>query len=253
MSKIGVVIPSYNESECIGALVHEIFKHVPNAHITIVDDSPDQKTEAVVLSLKNPSVYLIRRTAKGGRGSAVLEGIKDLLTKGCDPIVEMDADFSHPPAQMPQLLQYFKSNNLDMLIASRYLPASRITNWPISRRIFSKLSNKLARTVLRIPVCDYTNGYRFYSQATAQHIAETCGKHGKGFIALSEILVNVHCAGMKIGEYPTHFVNRVRGESSLNHREITNALTGLVNIYFLKNNLEKEKRQRNELARSYSK
>jgi dolichol-phosphate mannosyltransferase len=253
MGNVGIVIPSYNESECIGALVHEIFMHVPHALITIVDDSPDDKTKSVVLGLQNPKVHFIKRTKKGGRGSAVLEGIKDLLSKGCDPIVEMDADFSHPPAQMPQLLQYFDSSQLDMLIASRYLPASKITNWPLSRRIFSKFSNKLAKTVLRIPVSDYTNGYRFYSSAAANHIVETCGKCGKGFIALSEILVNVFCAGMKIGEFPTHFVNRVRGESSLNHREITNAITGLVNIYFLKNNLEKEQRQKDELARSYSK
>ncbi len=253
MSQVGVVIPSYNESECIGQLVQEILKNVPTAFITIVDDSPDEKTKNVVDALKLSQVHLIRRTKKGGRGSAVLEGIQDLLGKGCDPVVEMDADFSHPPQQMPELLNYFKQNNLDMLIASRYLYESKISNWPISRRIFSKFSNILAKSVLRIPVSDYTNGYRFYSRKTAEHIVQTCGKCGKGFIALSEILVNVHCAGLRIGEHPTHFVNRVRGESSLNHKEITHALTGLFKIYFLKNNLEREQRQRNELARSYTK
>lgn len=154
----------------------------------------------------------------------------------------MDADFSHPPAQIPSILNRARTENLDLLIASRYLNESQILNWPLSRKIFSKCSNILAKVLLRIPVNDYTNGYRYYSQNAAALITKTC-KRGKGFIALSEILVTVYYSGLKIGEIPTTFVNRVRGESSLNHKEISNALVGLFKIYRLKRELLSKRNQ----------
>jgi dolichol-phosphate mannosyltransferase len=241
--KIGIVIPSYNEAESIGPLILKIREVIPEAEVMVVDDSVDLKTVDAVAALKLSGVTSKHRDQKGGRGSAILLGISLLLEAGCDAIVEMDADFSHPPEQLSEILAKAKSENLDLLIASRYLAASRIVNWPLSRRVFSKASNLLARTLLGVPVHDYTNGYRCYSRRAAELISQTCGKYGKGFISLSEILVNVYYtkkAPMKIGEIPTRFVNRVRGESSVDHREIKNALIGLMKIYGLKRQLLRE-------------
>ncbi|MDB6059760.1 MAG: polyprenol monophosphomannose synthase, partial [Verrucomicrobiales bacterium] len=179
------------------------------------------------------------RTSKGGRGSAVLEGLRQLTALGCSQFVEIDADFSHPPSQLPSLLKEARERNLDMLVASRYLPQSAIKNWPLSRRVFSKCSNILARIVLGVPIADYTNGYRVYSSAAVRIVNETCGRHGKGFISLSEILVNLYFRGLRVGETPTIFVNRARGESSVNSQEIKNALVGLFRIYSLKRQLQK--------------
>src|SRR5882724_7400408 len=224
---VGIVVPAYKEADNIGNLVHKILEFAPDAQIVVVDDSPDPATQEAVERLRLPNVGVIHRNAKGGRGSAVLDGVRTLLERGCSPILEMDADFSHPPSQIPELLREAPARGLDMLIASRYLPESEIHNWPFSRRVFSKCSNLLARVVLGVPITDYTNGYRIYSLPAARLIAETCGRKGKGFISLSEILVNLHYRGFRVGEVPTIFVNRTRGESSVNFEEIKNALTGL--------------------------
>ena len=235
--KTGVVIPSFKEKDNIQALIQEIIKFVPNSEIVVVDDSPDQETVSAVKALKLSNVSVIHRTTKGGRGSAVLEGIKSLLQKDCQAIVELDADFSHPPSQIPELLAHRDKENIDLLIASRYLSQSSIRNWPLTRRIFSKLSNLLARSMLRVPISDYTNGFRVYSHPAAKVIVETCGKLGKGFISLSEILVNTYYRGMKVSEVPTVFTNRLRGESSVSSTEIKNAIVGLIKIFYLKRRL----------------
>jgi dolichol-phosphate mannosyltransferase len=243
-TQTGVVIPTYLEGKNIASLILSILEFCPEAQVVIVDDSPTNETADAVRSLNKSNVTAIHRKQKGGRGSAVIEGIAYLLKQDCTWIVEMDADFSHPPSQIPALLKEVREKNLDLLIASRYLPESIIENWPLTRRLFSKASNLLARQTLRVPICDYTNGYRVYSKNAASLIVETCGKLGKGFIALSEILVNLYFRDLKVAEVPTIFTNRVRGESSVNASEVTNALVGLLKILKLKWQLIEEKRVR---------
>lgn len=235
--RLGIVIPTYKEAANIAALVQAIRQELPLAELVVVDDSPDDSTVAAVQNLGDPVTMVIHRSAKDGRGSAVLEGLRCLLEKGCNRMVEMDADFSHPPSQLKALLKETNERELDLLVASRYLPSSRIENWPPGRRIFSIASNHLAKFMLAVPICDYTNGYRVYSRRAVEQIVATCGKLGKGFIALSEILVNVYYSGLKVGETPTVFTNRLRGESSVNYHEIKNALFGLWKIYLLKKRL----------------
>jgi dolichol-phosphate mannosyltransferase len=240
MSTIGIVVPTYKEAGNIAALLAEIRGQVPDAWIIVVDDTPDESTVDAVAAVRDPKVEAVHRSTKDGRGSAVLEGVRRLLPRDTDRIIEMDADFSHPPAQIPELLGLSRSRELDLVIASRYLPESRILNWPLSRRAFSKFANALARTLLRVPITDYTNGYRVYSHRAAEVIVETCGRLGRGFIPLSEILVNLYYRGFTVGETPTEFVNRARGESSVNLAEITNAARGLFLIYGLKRRLQKD-------------
>ncbi|MGZ3698297.1 MAG: glycosyltransferase, partial [Bdellovibrionota bacterium] len=204
-------------------------------------DSPDLATVQAVEGLKLAQVQVIHRTTKGGRGSAVLEGIAWHIAHGAQQILEMDADFSHPPTQIPELLAHASEKGIDLLIASRYLPTSAILNWPLTRRLFSKCSNILARTLLQVPIRDYTNGYRVYSRRCAEMIVEHCGRMGKGFISLSEILVNTYYRGFQVGEVPTIFKNRLRGESSVNYAEVKNALSGLFEIYGLKQKLQAER------------
>ena len=210
--------------------------------IVVVDDSPDQSTVDAVVAVGSPNVSAIHRAGKGGRGSAVLEGVKRLRELGCTRVIEMDADFSHPPTQIPELLEAADRRGLDLLIASRYLGGSRIENWPVTRRVFSRCSNWLARATLRVPVRDYTNGYRVYSARAADLIVQECGRLGKGFISLSEILVNLYYRNMKVGEVPTRFVNRVRGESSVSVQEIEHAVVGLFKIWGLKRKLHASRR-----------
>lgn len=238
-NQIGVVIPSYMEGENIQQLLKVVSEQMPNSPIVVVDDSPTTATIDCVKRLNMNHVHTIHRTSKDGRGSAILVGMAYLLNCGCNIVVEMDADLSHPPTQMPALVRQLLSEKLDLLIASRYLPESRIDNWPITRRIFSKCSNLLAWSTLRVPISDYTNGYRVYSRSGAEVAVKTCGKLGKGFIALSEILVNLYFRGYSVSETPTVFVNRVRGESSVTHKEVLGALVGLYRIFWLKRELIK--------------
>lgn len=230
--RVGVVVPCYNEAENIVSLIEAIRQQIPESAVLVVDDSPDLATVEAVRALAWPGVDVLHRDAKGGRGSAVLVGLARLLEEGCDHLVEMDADFSHDPRQLPDLLAH--GRQVDLVIGSRYLPGSRIVNWPRSRRLFSRTANFVARLLLGVPMTDYTNGYRVYSRRAAECVSATCGRLGAGFIALSEILVNLYYRGYSVSEIPTVFVNRVRGESSLSRREIGEAFMGLLKIFRLR-------------------
>ena len=237
--QLGVVIPAYCEEENIAQLCSQIRNIVPSAQILVVDDSPNDLSINVIKNAAIENVRIVNRGAKSGRGSAVLFGISELLDSDVDYILEIDADFSHPPAQIPELVKLALTQNTDLLIASRYLKTSEIRGWPLSRRVFSLLANRLARICLKVPVRDYTNGYRLYSKLAAEEIVNNCGKLGDGFIILSEILVTLYFKGFKVEEVPTVFINRVRGVSSLGYKEIISAAKGLIKITFLRLKLQR--------------
>jgi dolichol-phosphate mannosyltransferase len=242
VSGAGIVIPTFREAANIAALVRALLTEVPDAKIVIVDDTEDLSTVAAAADVAGPSVRVVHRAKKDGRGSAVLTGMRVLLQEtDARPIVEMDADFSHDPKELPRLIAALESSGAAMVIGSRYLPASRIRNWPVSRRVFSGAANFLARAVLGVPISDYTNGYRIYTREAARVVSETCGRIGRGFIPLSETLVNLYYRGYDVIEVPTIFVNRARGESSVTRREITDALMGLFRIHALKRRLRRAK------------
>ena len=241
---IGVVIPAYKEQDNIALLIKRIHGFVPSARIVIIDDSPDLVTMSAVegsraLLPKPNLITAVHRERKEGRGSAILAGMRHLRDAGCGRVVEMDADFSPPPEEIPALLRSARESGLDLLIASRYLPGSRIENWPIRRRLFSRVANLLARLLLRIPVSDYTNGFRIYSPRAVAEVCRSCGNLGRGFIALSEILVKLDLAGCRIGEAPTRFVNRNRGESSVTCEELRWAVAGIVRIFLFQRNAQR--------------
>ena len=235
-SNISIIVPAYNESSNIKKLLKEIRLNI-KAQIIIVDDSNNNLTKNLLKKEKMKITY-IKRMKKLGRGSAVLEGFKRALkNKNMKIFVEMDADLSHPPAELRRNIDYFTKKNLDLLIGSRYLKKSEIVNWPISRRIFSRLANYLAKFLLRIPCSDYTNGYRIYSKNAAKKVSEKCGKIGDGFIMLSEILLVLHKNNFKIGEIETKFINRLKGESSTNIKLIIASLKGLIKLFLKKNSI----------------
>ena len=222
---ISFVIPVYKEEDNIIELINKIDANCSgdklNYKIFLIDDSP---TEIIKIKIKNlnQKVKYIYRGNKLGRGTAVLQGIKEVLnTIYTDIIIEMDGDLSHDPDELNDKIEIFKINKLDMLIASRYSKKSKILNWPLSRKILSYISNSLAKFFLSIPVTDYTNGFRFYSKESAIHITNNCGKIGDGFIVLSEILMELYYNGFKISEASTIFKNRKRGESNDDLKRIT--------------------------------
>ena len=237
MSKIVVIIPAYNEDENIVRLSKKILKYIPQALIYIIDDTKETTVEKFFK--KNSKVKYILRKGKRGRGSAVLYGLKkSKKNKKCKIFIEMDADFSHNPNEIKKNLNFFKKNNLDLLISSRYLKESKIFNWSFSRRIFSFLANFLAKILLNIGVSDYTNGFRIYSRKSVELITKKCGNIGDGFIVLSEILLIIKIFNLKIDEVPSIFVNRKRGESSVNFKLIIQSFMGLVKLFFIKQKIK---------------
>ena len=234
MSNIAIVIPTYKEKDNIFKLTNKILKLHPKTRIYVVDDTKDENLKKYFKSKKIK--YFLRKKQKG-RGSAVLYGLKKSLKNTTSKIfIEMDADFSHDPKELKSKILFFKKRNLDLLIASRYLEKSKIINWSLQRLLFSKLSNLLARYLLNVGVTDYTNGYRVYSRRSVKLITKKCGKIGDGFIVLSEILLMIKLNNFKIHELPTIFVNRKRGQSSVNFKLIIQSLVGLIKLYFIKIN-----------------
>ena len=237
MQNIAIIIPTLNELDNIESLIKTIQNNLPESIIFIIDDSKTKEIGNLINSKNLKAKYFHRENSKG-RGSAVLFGINKALEENrFNTFIEMDADFSHNPKELKKNIEYFNTNGLDLLIASRYLKDSKIINWGLDRRILSKLSNLLASNLLGIKIKDFTNGFRIYSQRAAEKITKKCGNIGDGFIILSEIIVVIKNNFFKIGEIETIFVNRVRGESSVNLKLIVASLYGILKLYFIKKKL----------------
>jgi dolichol-phosphate mannosyltransferase len=229
--KILIVIPTYNEADNIERLVRDLLDLHAAPDVLVVDDSsPDGTGEiADALAAEFPNrVSVVHRKAKDGRGGAVLAGLARGLAGGYDLLFEMDADFSHDPAEIPSFLDAIK--RYYFVIGSRYLPGSKIVDWPTVRTFFSRWANRYARFFLRIPITDYTNGYRCY-RADAVKKLDFDAIDGKGYIVLSEIAWQLYRAGFTVGEIPTVFVNRRRGESNLSLAEVFKAFTGVLRLW----------------------
>tara|TARA_B100001093_G_C26774305_1_gene991609 strand:- start:901 stop:1614 length:714 start_codon:yes stop_codon:yes gene_type:complete len=228
--KIGFILPCYNEFENLFILINQIKKIFKNYFIIIVDDSSTDEIKYKIKKYKN--IKYFKRKSKSGRGSAVLFGMSKILKeKKINHIVEMDTDLSSHPKELIRNLKFFDKKKLDLLIMSRYLQGSKIINWPLRRKIFSFLSNKLAFFLLKVKVSDYTMGYRIYSKKAVKHVVKNCGKVGDGFIVLSETLAELNHANFKIDDIKTTFTNREKGSSSVNIKLIYQSFVGIFKIY----------------------
>ncbi len=234
-NKIGICIPTYNEKKNIISLIKELIK-INQILICVVDDSsPDKTYEEVKKKFKskiNKKIILIKRKRKNGRGSAVWDGFKQLYKKKVSLFIEMDSDFSHSLKDLKRGIKIFKKKQkkIDILLGSRY-PKGLIVNWPIQRRIFSKLANFLARLLISKKINDYTNGFRFYSKSAACLILKKKPEN-KGYIYLMESLSIFISKKMVIDEFIITFKNRIRGKSNTNLNEIINSLIGIFKIAF---------------------
>ncbi|MBI3554290.1 MAG: glycosyltransferase [Elusimicrobia bacterium] len=227
-----VIIPTFNEAPNIARLAEALRGLSPKLSIVVVDDgSPDGTGPAADEAAKKfAPMAVIHRSGKGGRGSACLAGFKKALS---DPkvkyVVEMDADFSHDPKELPAMLELLETGKADVVVRSRYERASRIVDWSLARRVFSKLSNMFARSLLGIPISDYTNGYRAYTRKAAESI-DFDRVAATGYIVLSEIAYQLHLKGLRFLCLPTVFVNRRRGQSNLSLKEIVGAFRGVTSL-----------------------
>jgi dolichol-phosphate mannosyltransferase len=228
--RVLLVVPTYNEALNLPHLVPRILAAIPDVDIYVVDDGSPDGTGALAEQLGRDTgrVRVVHRTTKSGRGGAVLAGLKAARDAGAyEWFCEMDADLSHQPEELERLLT--ARDDADMVVGSRYLPGARIEGWSWRRKLWSRLSNRMIKSVLRVPMSDFTNGYRLYSRRAVDHLARQRLRE-TGYISLSEWAYALHRAGMRIRDVPTTFINRRLGTSNMSASEAIDALRGLIRM-----------------------
>lgn len=230
MPKIIVIIPTYNEKENIEALTQQVLSLGQELHILIIDDnSPDGTGEiGDRLTTEHPQVHIIHRGIKLGLGTAYIEGFRFALKNGFQYLVTMDADFSHDPEYLSQILKGLE--HYDLVIGSRYIPGGRTVNWDFLRRLISKSGNIVARHLVRLRPHDCTSGYRAYRRAVIEKIDFEAIK-SNGYSFLVEILFLCQKKGYLIGETPIVFVDRRYGYSKISKAEIYKAFFTLLRLF----------------------
>jgi dolichol-phosphate mannosyltransferase len=219
-----VVVPTYNECENVGRLIPLVLSQDPRLEVLIVDDaSPDGTGDIVAAMVETePRIHLLRRSGKLGLGTAYLAGFRWGLDRGFDALFEMDADFSHDPAHLPQFLQAIES--FDLVLGSRYLHGRvTVVNWPISRLLLSYFANVYARWVTGVPVADLTGGFKCFRRRVLEAIPlEEVESNGYSFQI--EMSYRSWMRGFRIGEIPIMFVDRDVGESKMSKAIVREAV-----------------------------
>jgi dolichol-phosphate mannosyltransferase len=222
-AKTVVVIPTYNEYENIGRLVPEILAAGPSIEVLVVDDGSPDGTGAVVRGLaeKNPRVHLLERPGKMGLGSAYVQGFRRALDLGASFVVQMDADFSHDPKYIADLLAIM--DVADVAIGSRYVRGVNVINWPISRLILSYGANVYTRIVTGMPIRDATGGFKCMKREALEAIRfETA--HSDGYSFQIEMNFRFWTRGFRLREIPIVFVDRHSGTSKMSKKIVWEAI-----------------------------
>lgn len=219
-----VIIPTYNERENIERLVPMVLAQDPRLDVLIIDDaSPDGTGEVVErMSAEDPRVQVLRRPGKLGLGTAYLEGFRRGLEQGYAYLFEMDADFSHDPAHLPQFLEAIEK--YDVVLGSRYLEGRvTVVNWPIGRLLLSYFANIYARIVTGLPIADATGGYKCFRREVLEAI-DLDRVESEGYSFQIEMSFRAWKKGFRIGEIPIVFADRDVGESKMSRRIIWEAV-----------------------------
>lgn len=218
-----VVIPTYNERDNIGVLIPQILE-LPRFRVLVVDDSSPDGTGEVVAQLARADerVGLLSRPSKQGLGRAYLAGFRRALAEGAKFICEMDADFSHDPQYLSQLLAAAESG-YDLVLGSRYVRGGGTVNWGWARQLISRGGNSYARAILGLPVMDATGGYRCYRRRVLESL-DLSAIQSNGYSFQIELVYRTLRAGFRIGEIPIVFPDRRVGQSKMSRRIVLEAL-----------------------------
>ena len=214
MSRAIVVVPTYNEAENLPLLVPKILERDPRLEILVVDDDSPDGTGRIAdeFAAREPRVHVLHRTAKAGLGAAYRAGLRRALELGADFVIQMDADFSHPPEALSELLREIEEH--DVVLGSRYLDGITVVNWPIERILISYFGNWYVRKVTGLPITDTTGGFRCIRAELLERLDfERIRSTGYAFqIELNYRFVKRRA---RIKEIPFFFVDRTRGDSKL--------------------------------------
>ena len=231
VDRVTVVLPTYNERENLSDMAAAITAH--GYRLLIVDDSSPDGTGAIAdeLAAANPAILVLHRERKEGIGPAYRAGFVRALADGAETVIEMDADFSHDPADLPRLVEAVE-RGADLAIGSRYVPGGSTPDWPWSRRAISKGGNLYARIMLGLPIRDATAGFRAFRASALRALPyERAEASGYGFQV--EMAMRAHEAGLVVVEVPISFRDRTRGTSKMGTGIVLEAM-GLVTVWGFK-------------------
>ena len=216
------VVPTYNEVTNLEDVVRRIREHIPDLDVLVVDDaSPDGTGElADKLSESDPQVHVLHRLGKQGLGVAYLDGFGWAISHGYDVLVQMDADGSHQPEQLPSLLSALPT--ADLVLGSRWVPGGSVENWPAARRLLSRGGNRYARVAIGVPLADATGGFRVWRRSTLEGL-DLRTVASQGYCFQVDLAWRAVEAGYTVVELPIQFVERVRGQSKMDRAIVNEA------------------------------
>ena len=221
--RVLVIVPTYNESENITVLAGRLFAAVPTVDLLIVDDnSPDGTGKlADEMARDNPRVHVLHRPGKQGLGAAYIAGFDWGLDAGYDVLVEMDADGSHAPEQLPRLLAAL--DRADLVLGSRWVPGGSAVNWPMRREVLSRGGNFYTRMALGITLHDATGGFRAFRREVLEGI-DYAAVASQGYCFQVDLAWRAVRGGYRVVEVPITFAERERGESKMSGAIVREAL-----------------------------
>lgn len=222
-----VSLATYNEADNLEPLIDAIRRQLPAADILVVDDNSPDGTGKLAdrLAESDGRIKTLHRPKKLGLGTATLAAMRYAIYNGYEYLLNMDADFSHPPRYLPDLLA--EMVECDVMIGSRYVEGGGTENWPLVRELISRTVNTLVRFLYRVPVNDASGAYRCYRVSTLAK-AELHRIESRGYSFQQEVLFRCHKAGARVGEYPICFENRRAGKSKVNWQEAVRSMAMII-------------------------
>lgn len=223
--RILVVVPTYNERENLPKMVERLLALPDGVEILVVDDGSPDGTGSWVeeTSSREPRLHLLSRTAKNGLGRAYVAGFEWALSHGYDLVVQMDADFSHSPEDVPKLIAGIRDSGADLAIGSRYAGGIRVINWPLNRLVLSVGASYYVKWITGMPVWDPTGGFKCWRRRTLESInLPSVKSNGYGFQI--EMNHRTWIRGFRIVEVPIIFADRVEGTSKMSKKIVIEAL-----------------------------
>jgi dolichol-phosphate mannosyltransferase len=231
--RILVVVPTYNERDNLPKMVERLLALPDGVEILVVDDgSPDGTGKWVEeTSAGEPRLHLLSRTAKNGLGRAYVAGFEWALSHGYDLVVQMDADFSHSPEDVPKLIAGIRDSGADLAIGSRYAGGIRVINWPLNRLVLSVGASYYVKWITGMPVWDPTGGFKCWRRSTLESIdLPSVKSNGYGFQI--EMNHRTWIRGLRIVEVPIIFADRVEGTSKMSKKIVVEALLMVWGLLF---------------------
>ena len=223
LGRVLVIIPTYDERENIEPIIARVRAATPSVHVLVVDDgSPDGTGHlADALAAGDDRIHVLHRTAKAGLGAAYIAGFGWGLDAGFDVLVEMDADGSHAPEQLPQLLAALV--DADLVLGSRWVPGGAVVNWPTSRKLLSRGGSLYSRLALGVQIRDVTGGFRAFRRDVLEAI-EYADVASQGYCFQVDLAARTARAGFRVREVPITFVEREHGVSKMSNEIVREAL-----------------------------